>query len=229
MRPLVGVTLGADSSSRPPPRYRLNQAYVEALAGAGAQPILLPPVLEGARLLGSLDGLVLSGGADVDPALYGEARRPLTVPERPRDDFEIPLVRAALDGGLPVLAICRGHQVVNVALGGTLHQHLEAEEHRGDSLEGRQEIRHARVRLDPDSHLAELLGVTEIAANSLHHQAVRDLAPGLRATGWTEDGIVEAMETPDGSLISVQSHPEELVATQPWAKRLFEAFVERLS
>lgn len=229
MRPVVGITLGMDSSQRPPPRYRLNLAYVEAVARAGGQPVLLPPALDGLEILDSLQGLVLSGGADVDPDLYGETRHPLTQPERARDDFEIPLVRAALSRGLPTLAICRGHQVVNVALGGTLHQHLEPAEHRGDSVAGRQEIRHPALRLDPHSHLAEVLGVTEIAANSLHHQAVKDLAPGLRATGWTEDGVIEALENPDGSLLSVQAHPEELVGTQPWAKRLFEVFVSRLS
>ena len=228
MNPILGVTLGRDSSPRPPARYRLNAAYLEAITGAGAQPVLLPPLGDGSRLLGTIDGLVLTGGADVDPALYGEDMHPLTEAERGRDDFELPLVRAALEQGLPVLAICRGHQVVNVALGGTLLQHVDREEHRGDSRDGRREIRHPRVRLDPHSHLAELLGTTEIATNSLHHQAVNTLAPGLRATGWSEDGLIEALENADGSLLSLQCHPEELVTTEPWARRLFAAFVDRL-
>lgn len=228
MSPVLGVTLGLDSSARPPARYRLNVAYVEALTAAGARPVLLPPAGDGALALDGLDGVVLTGGGDVDPQLYGEEPHPLTEVERGRDDFEIPLLQAAVERGLPVLAICRGLQVANVALGGTLVQHLEQEEHRGDSVEGRREIRHPRVRLDPHSHLAELLGVTEIRTNSLHHQAVRELAPGLRATGWTDDGVIEALENADGSLLAVQCHPEELVATEPWASRLFAAFVDRL-
>lgn len=226
-RPLIGVTLGTDSSAKPPPRYRLNHAYVDALVAAGAQPVLLPPRGDATSLLETLDGLLLTGGADVDPELYGEEPHPLTEPERDRDDFELPLARAAVERGLPTLAICRGHQVVNVALGGTLVQHLEAAVHRGDSRSGRQEIRHP-VRLDPHSVLSELLGTTEIATNSLHHQAVKDLAPGLRATGWAPDGVVEALETPGGTLLSVQCHPEELIGSQPWARRLFEVFVSRL-
>ena len=225
-RPLIGVTLGTDPSSSPPPRFRLNHAYVDALLEAGAQPVLLAPRGDATPALARLDGLVLTGGADVDPELYGEEPHPLTEPERDRDDFELPLVREAVERGLPTLAICRGHQVVNVALGGTLVQHLEDPLHRGDSKAGRQEIRHP-VRLDPHSVLSELLGTTEIATNSLHHQAVQDLAPGLRATGWSPDGLVEALETPGGTLLSVQCHPEELVTTQPWARRLFRAFVER--
>ena len=227
-RPLVGVTLGTDSSQRTPPRYRLNHAYVDALVEAGAQPVLLPPRGDARPLLGALHGLLLTGGADIDPELYGEEPHPLTEAERDRDDFELPLARAAVESGLPTLAICRGHQVVNVALGGTLVQHLEEPLHRGDSRDGRQEIRHP-VRLDPHSALSELLGATEIATNSLHHQAVKELAPGLRATGWAPDGVVEALEVPGGSLLSVQCHPEELVDTQPWARRLFEVFVSRLA
>ncbi len=227
-RPVVGVTMGADPSRRGPPSYRLNRAYVRALLAAGAVPVALPPGAPALDLLDRLDGVCFTGGADVDPEFYGEARHPLTEVDRERDELELQLARAALEIRTPVLAICRGQQAVNVALGGSLVQHVEAEMHRGDNLEGRAEIRH-RVRLDPGSILAELLGQAELEVNSLHHQAVREVAPGLRAVGWSEDGVIEALEGDDGLVLAVQSHPEELLDAQPWARRLFAAFVERLA
>jgi gamma-glutamyl-gamma-aminobutyrate hydrolase PuuD len=223
---VLAVTFGADHASAQP-RYRLNRAYLNALITAGAQPVAVAPGADATPLLDRVDGLVLTGGADVDPAFYGEEPHPLTEAERDRDELELPLVRAAIERGVPVLAICRGHQVVNVALGGTLIQHLDNPEHIGDSAGNRSEIRHPRVRVDPHSVLGELLGVSEIATNSLHHQAVGRLAPGLRATAWADDGVIEGLETPDGILLSVQCHPEELTDTQAWARRLFEAFVGR--
>ncbi len=227
-RPLFGVTMGAGAASEGPRRARLNLAYVRALTEAGALPIAIPPGADALPLLDVVDGLVLTGGADVDPELYGEDRHLKTEVERERDDLELPLVRAAVERRVPLLAICRGHQVLNVALGGTLIQHLDNPEHIGDSVCGRAEIRHPRGRVDRHSLLGELLGSPEtIATNSLHHQAVKDLAPGLRATAWAGDGIVEGLETPDGTILSVQCHPEELIGSQPWARRLFAAFVER--
>ena len=228
-RTLLGVTMGADRAANARvPRYRLNLAYINALIQAGAQPVAIPPGADATPLLDQLDGLVLTGGADVDPAFYGQAPHPLTEIERDRDDLEIPLIKAALDRGVPVLAICRGHQVVNVALGGTLIQHLDHAEHIGDSANNRAEIRHPRLRVDPHSVLGELLATQKIATNSLHHQGVDQLAPGLRATAWSDDGLIEGLETPDGTLLSVQCHPEELIGTQPWAARLFAAFVARI-
>lgn len=196
---------------------------------AGAVPVLLPSMAEAGTMADRLDGIVLSGGADVDPARYGEPRHPKTgEPDPDRDRLEFDLVAIADERALPVLAICRGHQVLNVAMGGGLVQHVEDGVHVGDSRRHRSEIRH-RMRLDPHSMLGELLGETEVAVNSLHHQAVVTTAPGLRACGWadTEDGLVEAMETPDGRVLSVQCHPEELTATQAWARRLFAAFTAR--
>lgn len=226
--PLLGVTMGAGATTDGPRRLRLNAAYIRALTEAGARTVAIPPGADATPLVDVLDGVVFTGGADVDPEFYGEARQPQTEVERERDELELPLVRAAVERGVPVLAICRGHQVVNVALGGTLIQDLENREHVGDSNHGRAEIRHPQLRVDRSSVLGELLGSPEtIATNSLHHQAVKDLAPGLRATAWADDGIVEAFEAPDGTILSVQCHPEELIDTQPWARRLFAAFAER--
>ena len=228
MKPLVGVTAGVDHNGHGPTRYRLNAAYMDAIAEAGAEPVVLMPGADGAALLDRLDGLVLTGGADVDPALYGEARDPETqfVDVR-RDDLEIPLTRAAFDSGLPILAICRGQQVLNVALGGSLVQHLAAHP-KADYEADRSVITHS-MRLDPGSYLAEVLGAGEVPVNSFHHQAVKDVAPALAAVGWSEDGVVEAVEArlDPGRVLSVQCHPEELTRSQPWARRLFEAFVER--
>jgi putative glutamine amidotransferase len=227
LRPVVGVTAGSDPNPNAPARYRLNRAYIDALVAAGATPVLLPPGSDAVPLLEKLDGLVLTGGADVDPQLYGEERAPETdIVDRVRDDLEIPLARAAVAEEKPILAICRGQQVLNVALGGTLVQHLE-DHPRGDSNEDRTAILHT-VRLDPHSVLGELLGPT-LKVNSLHHQAVKDVAPGLRAVGWSEDGVIEALESDSGVVLSVQCHPEELVTNEPWARKLFASFVERLS
>jgi putative glutamine amidotransferase len=224
LRPLVAVTSGSAVPGRGPARYRVNQAYVDALEEAGAQPVVVFPGPDPEQLLERLDGVVLTGGADVDPALYGQEPHPQTQePDPPRDRFELELAKAAF-GRKPILAICRGQQVLNVALGGTLLQHLEAHP-RGVSEGDRAEVLHV-LRLDPHSVLGELLGAAELPVNSLHHQAVDRVGSGLRAVGWSEDGVVEALEAP--GVLSVQSHPEELVATQPWARRLFAAFVERV-
>jgi gamma-glutamyl-gamma-aminobutyrate hydrolase PuuD len=227
LRPVVGVTAGSDPSQKGPARYRLNRAYVDALVTAGAAPVLLPPGSDAAPLLDKLDGLVLTGGADVDPQLYGEEQASETdFVDRVRDDLEIPLARTAFHKEMPILASCRGQQVLNVALGGTLVQHLETHP-RGDSNGDRSAILHA-MRLDPHSVLGELFGTT-LEVNSLHHQAVKDVAPRLHAVGWSEDGVIEALESDSGSVLAVQCHPEELVATQDWARKLFATFVDRLS
>lgn len=228
VKPLVGVTAGVDHNGEGPARYRLNAAYMDAVAEAGAEPVVLMPGADGVALLDRLHGLVLTGGADVDPALYGAPREPETqFVDTRRDDLEIPLTRAAFERGLPILAICRGQQVLNVALGGTLVQHL-ATHPKADYDADRSVISH-QVRLDPGSHLAEVLGAAEVPVNSFHHQAIAELAPALAAAGWSEDGVVEAVEARQdpGRVLSVQCHPEELTRTQPWARRLFEAFVER--
>lgn len=201
----------------------LPRSYVDAVVAAGGAPMLLPPV-GGAfdALLGGLDGLVLSGGADIDPSRYGQAQHELTVTRPERDQFEFGLLEAALAAGLPVLGVCRGFEVLNVALGGTLTQHLPdrvghlahqpAPARYGTSL----------IRFAADSVMAHLLG-TETKVHCYHHQAIDDLAPALTAVGWAEDGTVEAVEDRDRQfLLGVQWHPEE----DGTDLRLFAALVD---
>lgn len=227
VKPVVGVTAGTDLTSNGPARYRLNRAYLTALVNAGAVPIVLVPGVDFEALFDRLDGIVLTGGVDVDPEFYGQMPAPETKVDRVRDDLELPLARAAFDQRKPILAICRGHQVINVALGGTLIQHLGSHP-RSDPDGDRSALSHT-VRLDQESLLGRLVGRSHIGVNSFHHQAVKDVAPLLRAVGWSDDGVIEALESDASYVISVQSHPEELIHDQPWARQLFDAFVERSS
>lgn len=191
------------------------------MEAAGAEPVVLA---SGTVELGSIDGLLLPGGWDVDPALYGEEADAAVGPIDPDlDRTELDLFRQARSGGLPVLGICRGQQVINVALGGSLFQHIDDHDQRAL---GRAHLAH-RVAVDPASELAQAAGETTLEVNSLHHQAVRSLAPGLRTTARGEDGTVEGIESDDGLVVAVQCHPEELAGDLPWARSLFERFVSR--
>jgi putative glutamine amidotransferase len=168
---------------------------------------------------------LLPGGWDVDPALYGEEPDPKTGPvDKELDDTELRLFAQARDRGLPVMGICRGQQVINVAMGGSLQQHLDGHEVRSF---GRSHLAHT-VEVDPGSELGRAAGGDhQIRVNSLHHQAIGKLAPGLVPTARDEDGNVEGIETSDGLIVAVQCHPEELTTDLPWARNLFERFVER--
>lgn len=211
--PVIGL-----SSYMEPARWGLWDApacllpynYVERVAEAGARPVLLPPVDGVEAVLERLDGLVLVGGADLDPARYGAEPHPRTdAPRTGRDGAELALARAALDTGLPVLGICRGLQVINVLRGGTLHQHVP-------DLVGHEEHSPTPgafgahpVRVQPGSRLAKLLDRDELTVPTHHHQAVDRLGAGLTPVAWTEDGVVEAAEF-DGHpfAVAVQWHPE---------------------
>jgi len=212
-RPTVGITAGIEPMT--------SGAWTELTAGAPfayARAELLVPDEEDARapddLLGRVDALIVSGGAgDVDPAHYGAVRHPRTVPvESVRDRFELALVRTALNAGLPVLGICRGMQVLNVACGGTLEQHLP--DVLGHDRHAKTPGRFAdhEVRLEESSVAARAVGEERTAVKSYHHQGVRTLGDGLRATGFSllDDGIVEAIELPGRPFaLGVLWHPEE--------------------
>ncbi len=238
--PLIGVTT---SEVRPlvyphrkprlePPRpeMALGMSYMRALDGVGALPVVLPPLGTHtvAPLVERLDGICLSGGPDLDPAEYGEARDPQLGPTwRDLDRFELELARRADERGLPVLGICRGAQTLNVARGGSLCQHVGPE---GDGrFAHRQSVAGERpthaVEIEPQSALARALGATELEVNSFHHQAVRDLGRDLRAVAWAPDGVVEGIEDPTRPLyLGVQWHAE-LHGDREAERRLFTTFV----
>jgi putative glutamine amidotransferase len=217
-------------------RTGLNAAYVRSVIAAGGVPLVLSPLMGpsyAARALDGADGVVLTGGEDVDPAWYEREPHPkLNPPSRERDLFELALFAVARQRELPILGICRGIQLINVALGGTLYQDLPSE--RPGQVdhypEGARTDRTHPVRLQSGSLAAEALGATTIRVNSFHHQAVWELAPKLVASGWSEDGLIEAVEGAEGEpwLLAVQWHPEEMHADAKGPDRgLFRALVAR--
>jgi putative glutamine amidotransferase len=195
--------------------------YRRAVTAAGADPVDLVP---GTKALPELDGLLLPGGWDVDPSFYGEAPDEKVVETDPElDQTELSMFRQARERELPVLGICRGQQVINVAMGGSLVQHLEGHEVRAH---GRSHLAHS-IEVNPTSELGLAAGTHQIRVNSFHHQAIRELAEGLHQTARGDDGTVEGVESDDGLIVAVQCHPEELTTDLPWARNLFERFVAR--
>ena len=215
-RPLIGITAYEEPASwgvrEREVASLLPADYVRSVAGAGGVPVVLPVQADGAdvveALVARLDGVVLAGGPDVDPARYGADAHPRTdVPRESRDRFEIAVLEAAVGRRLPVLAICRGLQALNVARGGTLHQHIPeiVDENHGSG--GVFATR--TVEVAPDSRLAELLGRGKAPASCHHHQAVDSIGDGLVPVAWAGDGTVEALEDPSlPFLVGVQWHPE---------------------
>ena len=209
----------------------LGMVYVDAVFQAGGLPVILPPLTPAfaAALVDELDGLCIPGGPDIHPSLYGhEAHEMLGPTDAELDAFERALVIEALDRDLPLLGICRGAQMINVAAGGTLHQHLPA--CVDGALAHRQELDIGRathaVRVASGSALGAALGREALQVNSLHHQAVDRLGDGVRAAAWAPDGVVEAIEgVGDGFLLGVQWHAEALLAL-PEERLLLSAFVE---
>jgi putative glutamine amidotransferase len=225
------MTVGAVLEYTGLPYFGLNGQYVAALNAAGADVVLLPAGQPPpAAILDRLDGMLFPGGLDVDPAHYGEEPAPaLGRVNSDLDLLELPLVRQTAELGLPILGVCRGHQMVNVALGGTLYQDITAGgvstfDHWAPLEKGRDYLAHT-IRLVPDSYLREIVGRDEIQVNSFHHQAVKAVAPGLRANAISPDGVIEGLESLDGRVLTVQCHPESLAPSTDWARALFEAFV----
>lgn len=234
---VVAISATSDFQNGPH-RVRLNNAYVAALESAGIVPIIVPPLSSEdsvTAILDRVDGLLLSGGEDVEPSLYGQPRSAeCGASNIGRDRTEIALVKAARERRLPVLAICRGPQLLNVALGGTLIQDIPAEVPNALGHEIRED-RAARVHdviIDAGSLIAEAIGATRIPVNSLHHQSVRVVAPGLKVTARAPDGIIEGLESDsdDWWVMAVQWHPEEMNdSPEPWDRGLFRAFADRLA
>ncbi len=215
-------------------RVRVNRAYTDAIVAAGLVPLVVPPVPSelASAILDAVAGLVLTGGEDLDPSYFGAARHPATgAANDDRDRCELALAREAAARRLPTLAICRGVQVLNVALGGSLIQDLPTErggsvDHDADSSRG---TRVHDVGVTAGSRLAGIVGARSISTNSFHHQAVDRLGAGLCTVATSPDGVIEAVECTDYAwwMVGVQWHPEELTATpEEWDRRLFKAFAE---
>jgi putative glutamine amidotransferase len=233
MKPLIGVTTSELRHSSagtlrrhgepPHAEMALGMTYLRAIEEAGGMPVVLPPLGDAVAYLDRLDGICLSGGPDLDPDVYGALERHAELgPTEPGlDAFELELARAADARGLPLLGICRGAQALNVARGGTLHQHLPG--HR--QTEPATATTHT-VHVEPGSRLAQVAGTDVLRVNSFHHQAVDALGRGLRAVAYAADGIVEAIEAPGPRLVlGVQWHVEGLTA-QPRHRALFAELVE---
>jgi putative glutamine amidotransferase len=227
VRPLIGISSYGRAGERQ--TFSVPCEYVDAVRVAGGVPIVLPPVEGEMAGLEVVAGLILPGGGDVDPSHYGgdphDANYGIS---QERDRFELALARAAIARrSMPLLCVCRGMQLLNVALGGDLIAHIPDQfgtsvVHRAPQLRA---VPHD-VRVDPESRLGRVLGETEFAVQSVHHQAVGRLGDGLRAVAWAEDGVVEAVESDRHAfLIGVQWHPELDALSNPRPMRLFEELV----
>jgi putative glutamine amidotransferase len=232
--PVIGVSTSRNATQVGFSTLYTAEAYVQALVQAGACPLLIPNGLPDDLLracFSRLDGLLLTGGGDIDPVYYGAENHPkVTNVDPDRDRVELYLLGQAVQQGAPFLGICRGFQVVNVALGGALYADIAAQRPNAlkhDFFEDwpRDHLAH-EVQLRAGSRLAKILGEPVLWVNSLHHQGALDLAPGLQATAFAPDGLVEAVELPKHSFgLAVQWHPEWLTAYPPM-RALFRAFVE---
>jgi putative glutamine amidotransferase len=231
MRPAIGITISYDD--RRPGFFSLRGDYVRSIEQAGGVPLILAPGRpeDAAELLQRLDGLLLSGGSDVDPALYGEAPHPrLGRVIRERDLFELALVREALRRDLPLLAVCRGHQVLNVACSGTLVQDIPSQVARGGAHDApleRWERAH-EVAVRRGTRLHAILGKDSVAVNSFHHQAIEKPGAGLAVSAVSEpDGVIEGIEAPAHRfVVGVQWHPEGFWRDADGFQPLFDAFVQ---
>lgn len=227
-RPVIGISANLVRARWGPwdrPAALMAQTYLDLMTAAGCVPVLLPPQAGIGEVAGRLDGLLLPGGGDLDPALYGAPRHTETGWLSPRrDEAEVALAAAALAAGLPVLGICRGLQVLNVVLGGTLHQHLpDVTGHRGHEPEpgvfGPQP-----VRLEPGSQIAKVVGTDTATVPCHHHQAIDRIGTGLTVTARSADGVIEAAELAGHPFaVAVQWHAEE---TGGMAEPLFGALVD---
>jgi putative glutamine amidotransferase len=236
MRPIIGITSSIDHRSAAfGETYSLTRKYAEGVVQAGGAPLIVPHNLDEETLhvvLDRLDGVLLSGGGDIDPAVFGEAAHPATGEIEPdRDRVELALARLIVEHDRPFLAICRGIQVLNVALGGSLVQDIPSQvpnalPHSFDrKTTPRNYVAHP-VKIDPSSQLARIMQVEVARTNSWHHQAIKQVADGLQVTAVAPDGVIEAVEAPGRRYaIGVQWHPEWMFEQWAEQRRLFEGLV----
>ncbi len=235
-RPVILVPSARSDEGAIIPRYQFNQKYIEAVKHAGGIPmgIMRPDVADLGELFPSVDGLLLMGGYDIDPVRYGEQNRSCIACEPARDELELALLKHAMAQKLPILVICRGFQILNTFMGGTLFQDIEHEMPDGMQHDFHFDADHKalprnflvhEVTVTPDSILGRCAGTTSLHVNSLHHQGIKTLGAGLRASAYAPDGLIEAIEIEDYTFgLGVQWHPEELGDTT--STNIFNSFIE---
>ena len=221
-RPLIGITCGSIGEGERV-KYGQSRSYVKAIEEAGGVPLLIPPQSSIDELFEILDGILFTGGGDLEPTLYDPEDRGSEGIDSERDGLELALARRAADSGLPMLGICRGQQLINVALDGGLLQ--DVDEHRQDAP--RAAASHT-VEVEPGSRLAEIIG-EQVEVNTFHHQVVdpERLGRGLKVTAFSSDGqrFIEGLESEDGKILAVQWHPEDMT-DQEWSRRLFRRLID---
>ncbi len=241
-KPLIGCTTYRKTIPQTPPLEILGlmPSYIEAITAAGGLPVMIPLGLSAENILAILDrvdGLLLPGGGDIDPHEYeqnGRVHEKIYSLDKDRDRVELLVAQTAVSQQKPLLAICRGHQLLNVALGGTLWADIESEmpdgmAHDNHGKQPRTYLAHT-VTITPGSTLAHLIGGQETAVNSLHHQGIRQLAPSLIAVATAPDGLIEATEIREHPFaLSVQWHPENLIHTEPQMRSLFQGLINAAS
>lgn len=241
-RPLIGITTQTLQSidgipDSLPSSWVMNQRYAHTVAAAGGLPVLVPLLYEDPDMLRAMyerfDGIFIPGGVDMDPATFHETpHAKLGRIDPPRDATELMLAKWAIEDGKPLFGLCRGLQVINVALGGTLHQDLEAEmpgsikhDYFPNAGFTREHLAHD-VTIEPDSRLGRIVGNHVLPVNSMHHQGIRTLGTGLKATAFAPDGLIEALEAEgDNYVVAVQWHPEALADRDEKMAALFHSFV----
>ena len=230
--PLIAIAarFSEKSDSWRVPTIAVGQTYCDAIARAGAIPVVITPDEEStarlAEVLARFDAVVLPGGPDIDPCRYGAIDRHESVytTRREHDDLDLTLARLAIELRLPLLAICRGAQVLNVAFGGTLHQHIT-----DDETTVTHRFHHHAVCLEPGSLTRDLMGIDRPVGHSVHHQAVDRLADGFVVTARADDGIIEGFELPGSWVVAVQWHPEDTAADDPHQQALFDGLARAAS
>ena len=233
MRPTIGIVISTNKSNE---SYIINKAYIDAIHAAGGLPFLLPAVGDeetAARFLARIDGILMPGGPDVDPVHFGE--EPMlnyTLIDPYRDSFELSLARLAIKNDVPILGICRGVQMMNIAAGGDIYQDLKAQQDKvliHDQRAPRWYPTHT-VEVQPETMLSQILGELHVRVNSYHHQAVRKVAPAFRVNATASDGVIEGIESRSVRFaLGVQWHPEHMWKAYPLFKGLFTAFVNEAS
>lgn len=218
MRPIIGVSLGKESNKE---RFCINKEYIEALEGCGGEALLIPPQISVSSMIKKLQGLVLSGGPDLDPLLYGEEpEKGVRRIDPQRDGFEKELLFLSMERNIPILGICRGIQAINVFLGGSLHQEIKT--HIKHWQFAPKEHPTHTIIIEKDSLLYRIVKKEEMRVNSFHHQAIKDLGKGLFVSARAKDGVIEAVECKERRILGLQFHAECMWRNLEEVKKIFE-------